>query len=342
MTSLSASAGSSNDADATPIPPNVRRQAAEWLVELQSDSVTDELRQRWQHWRAAHPDHERAWQRVESFSSRLRGLPSPLAHATLAAPASPRRRQVIKTLSLLLFAGGTAWVVGERSVSRHWSADRRTGTGERSSLVLPDGTRVELNARTALDIRFTASERTLRLLGGEILIVTAHEPTAGSRTVSSRPFLVETAHGRIHALGTRFIVRDFAEDRAGSSRVAVFEGAVEIRPARADGAARVLRAGEQGRFTSSASEATGIAREEDTAWTEGMIVAQDMSLGDFLTELGRHRPGYLECDPDVAHLKVSGTYPLADTDRVLEMLGATLPVRVRFFTRYWVKIQPAG
>lgn len=65
-----------------------------------------------------------------------------------------------------------------------------------------------------------------------------------------------------------------------------------------------------------------------------------MRLADFLTELARHRPGRIDCDPAVAEQRVSGSYPLVDTDRILEILQSTLPVRVLYFTRYWVRVIP--
>lgn len=328
----------SNPASIEPLPPEVRRQAAEWVVELQSEGVTAETRQRWQQWRGSHPDHEHAWQRIESFGIKLRGLPSAFAHAALAAPGSAQRRQLIKALAVLLFVGGTtSWVVQEKALLRHWVADRRTGTGARADFTLPDGTRIQLNTRTAVDIRFSASERVLRLLDGEILITTGHDRVA-EPAATYRPLIIQTAQGRIRALGTRFSVREVEEDAGDTSRVAVYEGAVEIRPKDAVGPL-VLRAGEQGRFTRTAAEFVGPADRDSTAWTQGMIIAQDMPLANFLAELDRHRPGRLACDPAIAQLRVSGTYPLADTDRVLDMLVTVLPVQVRFITRYWVTVQ---
>jgi transmembrane sensor len=64
-----------------------------------------------------------------------------------------------------------------------------------------------------------------------------------------------------------------------------------------------------------------------------------MRLADFLDELSRYRRGRLQCDARVANLLISGTYPLADSERILDMLERALPVRVQRFTRYWVNVQ---
>lgn len=323
-----------------PIAEAVRLQAAAWLVELQGDEASAATVKGWQAWRQAHPEHERAWQHIEVLRARLQGVPSPLAHAALVASTPGRRRQAIKTLAVALFAAGGAWTLAEHEPWRPWTADARSGTGERLERTLPDGSRVTLNAGTAIDVRFTAGERTLHLVRGEILVETAHDPLASDAGSSSpRPFVVQTRQGRIRALGTRFTVRDLAGGADGHSRIAVFEGAVEMRPAHAEAQPLVLQAGQQGQLTHDAVTDAGQASEDELAWTQGMIVAQDMPLTDFLAELARHRPGHLACDPAAADLKVTGTYPTADTDRVLDMLATTLPVEVAFVTRYWVTVR---
>lgn len=43
--------------------------------------------------------------------------------------------------------------------------------------------------------------------------------------------------------------------------------------------------------------------------------------------------------PEVAELLISGSYPLADSERILDLLEIALPVRVRRFTRYWVSVE---
>lgn len=76
-------------------------------------------------------------------------------------------------------------------------------------------------------------------------------------------------------------------------------------------------------------------------WTEGVLSVQQMPLAEFASELGRYRPGLLRCAPEVAGLKVSGTYQLADTGQILQLLTRSLPVRVEYRTRYWVSIGAA-
>ena len=73
----------------------------------------------------------------------------------------------------------------------------------------------------------------------------------------------------------------------------------------------------------------------------GVLSVQQMPLAEFVSELGRYRPGLLRCAPEVAGLKVSGTYQLADTGQILQLLTRSLPVRVEYRTRYWVSIGAA-
>jgi len=322
------------------VSPRVAGRAVQWLLRLQSaapGASAEATRRALQEWRGRHPDHERAWQRIEAVNGRLRGMASPLAslvaHAALAPRRSTRRRAALKTLAIALFAGGSAWVAREEAPWREWLADERTGTGERRTVTLPDGTTAALNTRSAIDVRFTASERRVRLLAGEILVTTGRDEGA-----AARPFVLETAQGELRPLGTRFAVRQYAD----ACRVQVYEGAVAVR--RRDGAGReyVLRAGEQLRFTRGAVGDAAPADDADAAWADDMLVAGGMRLDEFLAELGRHRPGRVSCDPAVADLRVSGTYPLADTDRILAALRSTLPVEIRFLTRYWVTVGPAS
>lgn len=321
-----------------PLPASVSLRAVDWLVALQAPDASDATREACRHWREADPDHERAWRHIETFGQQLRGLNTPLVRGALTREGRnrPARRQAVKALAVALFAGGGAWLARDNLWRGwlDWQSDHHTAAGERTNILLADASRIDLDTASAIDVRFDGSQRLVRLLHGQILITTAPDPASRAGR-PARPFLVETAQGRVRALGTRYSVRQFP----GRSHVAVFEGAVEIRPEHQADAPRVIHAGEQASFTRDAVGATQVADPRDASWSVGMLVAQDMPLSDFIAELARYVPGRLACDPAAGRLKVSGIYPLDDTDRVLDMLRRTHPIEVDQVTRYWITVR---
>lgn len=311
------------------------RRAAEWMARLWSGEASGEERAACERWRAEHPDHERAWSRLQLFEQKLGGVPRDVARHALREPAAkaPRtRRRAIRLLGLTLASGSLAYVLRDTGTWQAASADAATGTGEIRDLTLPDGSRVVLASASAIDVRFDAGERLIILRQGEILVDTAPDPAA-----VHRPLRVRGRHGSVQALGTRFSVRQ-DEDR---TRVAVFEGAVEIRPAQAPGTATRIEAGQATAFDHLGALPPAAVRDTAAAWTGGVLVADGLRVGDLVAELARYRRGLLRCDPAVAELKVTGVFPLRDTDRALHNLALALPVAVVFRTRWWVTVEPA-
>ena len=311
-----------------PIAPAIVEQASHWLMLHWGEPLDDEQRRRFAEWQAADPEHRRAWQRLERLQGTLAAVPADTARTVLRDLPDVRRRQALKLLGLLLMAGGGGYLAQSRLPWREAMADLRSGTGERLQRTLPDGSRLDLNSGSAVDIRFSDSERRIRLLAGELLLDSGHDP-------ARRPLIVETPAGEIQALGTRFSVYEID----GGSRVELYEGELELRP-RLLPASR-LQAGQRRWFSAERLEAAGPADPNAIAWREGRLVAERMPLGRFLAELSRHRPGVLRCDPAVAELPLTGVFPLADTDRVLMALQQSLPVKVHSLTRYWVTVGPA-
>ncbi|MDG9929373.1 MULTISPECIES: FecR domain-containing protein [unclassified Pseudomonas] len=304
----------------------VVEQAIAWRVRLASGTCADEEISACLDWRRRHTDHELAWQRLDGLGERFARLPTALGHAALDEPGhDPLRRRALKALGLLIAVGGAGALAVRGEVVQPLFANLRTGTGERRSLLLPDGGRLHLNAGSAVDIDYGPAHRLIRLYQGEILLETAADER-------QRPFLVDTRQGTLRALGTRFRVHD----QGASCQVAVYAGAVEVIPRQ--GVARVLQAGTQARFDPSAVQAGERADEDRSRWVDGVLVAREMRLDAVVAELERQRPGVLRCDPAVAGLRISGVFPLDDTDRALTAIGQTLPVRVVYRTRYWVSL----
>lgn len=325
-------AANSHGSSLSPIPAQVAQRAVEWLVELQSDKVSPAVQAEWQRWRLAHPDHERAWLHIEGMEGQVFGkvqhLASPvrsaMAQASLTPPGSPARRRAITTLAVVLFAGGAAWSVRHDDRWRTFVADHRTAAGEWRTVELDDGSTLVLNTASAVNVVFSETERRVRLVSGEVLITTASDKAA-------RPFLTETPHGQAQALGTQYTVRlhDAASD------VAVFDGAVLITPRGASARPHLLQSGQRARFDAHAVTAAQTADRDSIAWTDGILVAKGMRLTDFLAELARYSQRPLSCEPELADLRISGSYPLADVDKVLDTLSAMLSLHMETVTRFW-------
>ncbi|MBD2838008.1 FecR family protein [Pseudomonas sp. JM0905a] len=310
--------------DRSHIAPAVAEQAVEWLVELQSGDISEQRHQAWQEWRSADSEHERAWQRIEAINQGLRGLDTPLAVAALGAPAQRNRREALKLLMLCALVGGGAFSLRDSEPMMALRSDESTGVGERRALHLADGSHLELNTASAVDIRFDAGQRLIEMRQGEILLDGVSDP---------RPLRIHTPQGLIESRGGRLNVRVLER----SSRVSLFDGSADLL---ADGQRQSLMPGQQANLSPTRIDPPASASEDSLAWTQGMLVASHMRLDDFLAELGRYRRGHLSCDPQVAGLLISGSYPLDNTERILALLPKALPVEVHSLTRYWIKVHP--
>lgn len=311
-------------------------QAAAWFALLYSGDATDADRAGWQRWLQQAEDHRAAWQLAERVGQRFAPLQSQDAPRLTvdclpAASQGRTRRRRLLGLAVAALGGGvlgwSAW--GRLGPAGAWLADYRTATGERRETLLADGTRLWLGSASAVDQAYGASLRRLQLLAGEILVQTAADP--------ARPLVVDTAHGRMQALGTRFGVRLEAN---GSTLLSVYEG--RVRASISAGAAMALvEAGQQLRFNAQGLQERAPADPAREAWSRGILLAHDRPLGEVVAELARYRHGVMQVSPQVAQLPVLGSYPLDDVESALAMLERALPIRVAHPLPGWTRIGPA-
>ncbi|VVN47094.1 DUF4880 domain-containing protein [Pseudomonas fluorescens] len=297
----------------------VAEQAVHWLMEMQQGALSPRQQLAMQQWLDAHSEHRRAWEHIQRVNQRLRGVSSPLAHAALNGTRSGSRRQALKLLLILGAGSAVTWGMREHNPLPSLLADYRSPIGQRRKVALGAGDQLQLNTASAADVDVSA--RLIRLLEGEILLTAAQS------------FEVRTAQGILETHGARLNVRALAL----ASGVRRFVGRAELS---SNGRApMLLPLARQLSFTSTSVSAAKALEANSGAWADGMLVAAHMRLGDFLDELGRYRRGQLNCDRNVADLLISGTYPRDDSERILDLLEISLPVKVKRFTRYWVSVE---
>ncbi|EJN16418.1 FecR domain-containing protein [Pseudomonas sp. GM80] len=304
-------------------------EAAQWMALLQSGDVSLGERAAFEAWRTADPRHQ---QIIEQMGGGLNLLRNPNLRAvprnsllhSLNAPSS-RRRFISGSLSVL----GVAVLAGLLGRRYGWlpeAGELSTGTGERRDFALPDGSALTLNARSRVVPLFDSTQRLLALRSGELLVDVAKDP--------SRPFVVETEHGRIRALGTKLLV----QHNDDSTRLVMLHSQVEV--VTASGARQVVEAGESLLFNDHGILSLQRSNGHESAWTQGRLEVRDRPLSEVIDSLRRYRRGIVHVSAEVADLRLSGLYPLDDSDRTLQLLERSLPIRILWHNPYWISIEP--
>lgn len=313
--------------------------AAEWLALLNSGAATPAEYEAFTCWRNTSCAHARAYDGLQGLWNRFDGLrENPVRSAAKRLlEAQPATRKQTTQGSKLIAPGVTIVLLGLLCL---WAApftqlgsDYYTAVGEQLEIVLDDGSILTLNTDSAVDMQFSQTERRLKLLQGEILVSVAKDNQA------HRPFMVESRHGTARALGTRFTVHD----QRRVTLVSVLESKVEVCTQEVKAASvpcLEAQAGEQLRIARNGVTGPYPVNANSAAWAKAQLVTEDAALADVLRELTRYRPGLLRFDAqELAGLRVSGVFPLDDTDHALQALADTLPVKITRYTQWLVVME---
>lgn len=306
---------------AAPDARQVVRAVAQWLALLESGGATEQDRANLQRWRDTSASHELAWQKAQALRQRFADLPSALAMSSLDRP-DPGRRVVLKRALGAVALVPAAWLISRQLPLEVWRADLHTATGERKQVQLADGSSLHLNTASAVDVDLP--NRRVKLVEGEMSL----------KVSGISPLTIQTRFGRVMVNQSEVCVRQHAL----GCRVSVFNGAVQLQPLH--GAVLTLHAGQQINLQAAGAGAVQAFDVLQPGWREGVLMASNQPLGDFLRELDTYRPGVLRWEPELEALRVTGSFRLDDTDRILALLAVSLPLEVQMRTRYWVTLLP--
>lgn len=306
-------------------------EAAEWIVKIQAAQLTEAEQFELERWKAQSSAHQMAWSNAERLLMSLEYFPEN-GQALIQTGNRAAQFKWSKQLIVACFAclgGLAAW----HSDYKYWYlADYSTAKGEQKLVKLEDGTQLQLNTDTALDIRYTSQQRTLQLHYGEIQIHTAHEKQG------YRPFFVETQSAHLQALGTVFNVQ-YLQNQQQQTCLGVIESAVKVRLKRSQ-KMMVVHAGEQLCFDDSNFKTLGSLDPNVFAWKNQMIMAFDMPLAQLFQEIGRYQHQYTDIDPQLSGLKVSGSYPVNNLSDLQVALELSYPVKMdRYLSDHLIKIK---
>ena len=298
-------------------------EASAWIVRLQGEALTEADAMAFDAWLDARPENRAAYGAALATLQELeRAAPEILGELEAASTARRRpslgRRWWVGAGAAAAAAALVAVLVLPGQEGRP-SQTYATGRGQHLAVRLADGSALDLNAETRLEVSFAPDRRRVVMHGGEVIFDVAAD--------ARRPFEIEAAGEIVRVVGTRFDVRDRPEGLA----VVVARGVVQVRPRAGASNAQgyVLRPGQRLDIGAAAPpQLSTVNPDEALGWRNGRMVYRDAPLSRVVADLNRQfqTPITIE-DPQLGRQPISGVLVVDDQDAVLQRLALMLPIK---------------
>ena len=323
----------------------IRRDALRWVVELTDLGCLDAaaLPRGFSDWLSESDRHRAAFIEALRTSRRLNAVdaahridvdeilqkakasvvvPFPIRHADAGHPSqdnrSPKRGWPWAAYACLL---GLLAIPYGVEVLQAAPITYSSGVGQREFIPLEDGSTVELNTRTRIEVRYGPHSREVRLLSGEASFDVKHD--------RERPFRVVSGGTSVKDVGTQFVVWRLDE---GTTSVTVLEGRVEVEAA---GRKEMLDAEEVATVSTHGSAARidlkSVSRPEiqrRMSWQTGVLIFQGQTLAEAVRAINRYNVRQLViADPSIATLRVGGSCRGVDLESFVALLAVLFDVQ---------------
>lgn len=302
----------------------IAEEAAAWIDRLNQPAFDAAAGPDFDAWMAASPRHREVFADLQALwhSEALVAALGQIESGPIAAVAPPapvaRPRRIWRTAPRLAAAVCAMLLAIVLILPILSTTTYRTGAGKSRSVVLADGSRVDMSGDTELRVQILPWKRDAELMRGEAYFDVHHE--------RARIFRVASGTTTVRVLGTAFNV-----DRQGPTRtaVAVYRGAVEVGVA--GEADLVLRKGDGARVVDGHVSAQSRIADSAPDWKSGWFEASDVPLGVLIGKVQRYsaRPILLR-DAALQTLPISGRFHVSDPDRVLQAVQAAYHVDVAY------------
>lgn len=307
-------------------------EALHWLVVLKDKNASAADREAFDRWLTFDASHAVAWRRAQlvwmrldrigvAFRPRAPGIPGPprlVVAPAIDRPLGPAPVHAGRRRFLYGAGAAAALAIPATHVAlRACVLDAHaTPPGQRRTLVLDDGSEVELAGASSLSVGFTGDLRRILLHEGEAAFDVVQDP--------ARPFVVHAASGYIRALGKAFDVKM----SNGLVTVAVTEGSVLVSANEQEPVSV-----NEGQLVRYGPNRIGTVRDADLdqveAWRRDRLVFQNAPLGEVVDDLQRYRSGRIVLvESRLRSVAFSGSFDARDADAALEAIADELTLRL--------------
>ena len=301
--------------------------AAYWLAKLDKDNLIDfndiDLA-----FLAARNNDFKAWIEDSDYNRvAFLQLVYVWQHDALAHAYESRVVKVTKKRSIFIAMAATVMllIMPMMQFLNHSNKDvYETNIGKRQSVLLVDGSKVELNSESKITASITDEERVVTLVKGEAFFDIAH--------LNGKPFRVFTGEQIITVIGTKFSVHKVGDD----IKVVVSEGKVQVDHLKqtASSEMAVLVAGNIAQTKDDeivVIKDTKEAVEQKLSWRTGLITFDGTTLEDAIAEFNRYNKVKLIFKgSDISKLKVSGQFKSQNYDAFLRLISEGYGLKISY------------
>lgn len=171
----------------------------------------------------------------------------------------------------------------------------KTPRGGHYEVVLPDGSKVSLNAASSLKYpaAFDDHERKVELTGEAYFEVAKSTVKLGSKS-KKVPFIVKTNEQEVEVLGTHFNINAYADDMEtkttlleGSVRVSLIESLASNQRKATTKASQILSPGQQSLLKNKRITTKAVDVDEVVAWKDGFFQFNEDNIVNIMKQLSR-------------------------------------------------------
>jgi len=300
--------------------PDPQQEALEWFSLLRQPGCDETQRQAFAAWCQV-PENAQAYAELETFWQQLQ-----------PPPARPRPRHVTvrrshlgKWLALVFLVGLGAAAYLYWPLLQRLASELHTDVGERRSTRLADGTTLNLDSASAMNIDLRGRTRQLHLVQGQVYLEVV---------LDGRAMEVDVGNARIQVFGTRLQVAR----HAGHDELVVLSGKAMVTQG---GEQRMVSAGERVTFNDTRIDPVQKADlKTSDSWRNGRLKATDMPLGQVLERLASYQGQRVwMVDEQMAHRRVSGDFNLDHPRESLQSLAAAQHLQLQGVLGHWLVVR---
>jgi len=376
----------------------IEEEAVTWLIKLDSDKpLTSQENGEFQEWLSRSAVHRESINQLSQFwgNNVLTELMVPLGKSETQrglwvgllaswvngwANSVTGSRAISATAAVTALAVSLMLVFGGQDITQS-NGLYVTAVGQQKSIEMSDGSTLQLNTNSQVEVSYNNSYRNIRLIQGQVHFDVAKNPEL--------PFRVYAGSGRVQAVGTAFTVylkdkdvdvlvtegrvalaalaptqtptlipistsfENTAADKNLYSRVDPYVNSAAKNLGELDAGEAVTMTLSQNQLDPQTNENTGsvlapikIISQEDLkrrqSWRNGLLVFSGEPLEYVVNEISRYTTVSIEItDPQVRLMEIGGRFRVGDVDGMFNALEANFGLHVNRLAYNRVQLSPA-